>query len=539
MPAPLAALDVSASWTRGGADAWAAARDSAGRLGGTPLLVGDSLRDGAAPETPGDAASTVRPAVDRALAAGRALVLVTDGAVDDPDALDRLPAGSRVVVLPPAATPDLAVAAAEAPRAAVGGDTIDVRVRVAAGGGGAPAGELRASIEGGPAVAVPLDSLPAYGERTVGVRLPLPRREGSALLRTVVAAPGDAEPRNDTLVAVVELSEAAGVTVVSTAPDLDLRYMLEVLRGTVALPTRAYLRVAPGRWRAEGSLAPVEEATVRSAAARAPILVLHGDTTFLGRSPGERALLLMPTIADGEPEWYPVAAPPSPLAGGLSATPWDSLAPVVVGGSAPAGEWTGLVVQRGRRFERRAAIAGREQPRRRATVGVAGLWRWRARGGVGADAFAALWGGTFDWLAAEARDARAVAPEVASLREGEPVRWRRGTPDSVAQVVLRRRGAADSQVVALRFAAGAATATSAPLAAGIYDVALPGGDAVVAVNASRELVPRRPTVSDGPVGSGPAAAGVAPSLRGQAWAFVLVVLLLCAEWLVRRRAGLR
>jgi len=36
-----------------------------------------------------------------------------------------------------------------------------------------------------------------------------------------------------------------------------------------------------------------------------------------------------------------------------------------------------------------------------------------------------------------------------------------------------------------------------------------------------------------------ASAGVAPALRAQWWAFVLVVLLLCAEWLLRRRAGMR
>ena len=109
----------------------------------------------------------------------------------------------------------------------------------------------------------------------------------------------------------------------------------------------------------------------------------------------------------------------------------------------------------------------------------------------------------------------------------------------MARVVLRRRGAADSLVVPLRFAAGANATTSPPLAPGVYDARLPGGAAVLAVNASRELLPRRPAVSAGPVGAAPGPAGVAPALRGEWWAFVLAVLLLCAEWLVRRRAGLR
>jgi hypothetical protein len=539
---PLVALDVSASWARaGGTSAYEAARDSARRLAPTALLVGDSLREGDGPERPADAASHVRPAVERALAAGRTLVLLTDGELDDADALARLPAGSRVRVLPRASRPDAAVAAVEAPRAAVGGDSAEVRVRLAAGAGGAPAGVLRLSVEDGAADSVQVDSLPAFGERTLAIRLPLPRREGSVLVRAVVAAAGDAEPANDSATVVLELSEAAGVTVASTAPDFDLRYMLEVLRGTVALPTRAFLQVAPGQWRAEGSLAPVGVEAVRAAVRRSPVVVLHGDTAAFGppAGVGQGALLLVPGVATGEAEWYAVAAPPSPLAAALSGVPWDSLPPLAVGTTAAPGEWTALTVQRGRQFERQAVVAGREEPRRRAVVAASGMWRWRFRGGVAGDAFAALWGGLFDWLAAERRDARAAVPEVAMLRAGEPVRWRRGGADSVVRVVLRRRGAGDSTAFDVRFGAGAAVAASPPLAPGVYDARLPGGAAVLAVNAARELLPRRPAIETGPVGGAPAPTGIAPALRAQWWAYVLLVLLFCAEWLLRRRAGLR
>jgi hypothetical protein len=40
------------------------------------------------------------------------------------------------------------------------------------------------------------------------------------------------------------------------------------------------------------------------------------------------------------------------------------------------------------------------------------------------------------------------------------------------------------------------------------------------------------------VGRAPVA-GRAPRLREHGWAYLLPVLLLCAEWLLRRRAGLR
>ena len=65
-----------------------------------------------------------------------------------------------------------------------------------------------------------------------------------------------------------------------------------------------------------------------------------------------------------------------------------------------------------------------------------------------------------------------------------------------------------------------------------------GGASVLVVNPSGEWVGRRPVVVAGAIGSGPAA-GDAPGLRTTAWPFVVIVLLLCAEWILRRRAGLR
>ena len=544
-PRPLVALDVSASWTRGTPDAggapYASALQAAGSLGAdTLLLFGDSLRAAPPPARPDDHASRVRPAVERAVATGRPLVVVSDGVLDDAALLERLPRGSelRLIAAPP--LQDLAPVALDAPRAAVGGDTIEVGVRVAAAERAVPPGRLLLMLDEVPLDSMRLDSLPAWGEQRVALRVVAPSREGRGILRAVVRLPGDQEPRNDTLAVPLELSAVAGVTVVSTAPDFDLRYLLDVLRGTTALPTRAYLLVAPGQWRREGSLAPVSEGMVRDAVRRAPILVLHGDTAAFGPPSrlGTGAQLLVPSPLGAEPEWYAVAAPPSPLAPLLTTAPWDSLPPLTAG-SAPRGDWTGLVVQRARRFERQAAIAGSDEPRRHAVVAVSGLWRWRFRGGAPADAFTAVWGGIFDWLAAERRDARGVVPDLAVLRAGEPVRWRRGGADSAVRVVLHRRGSTDSLVATLGFTAGSSGTQSPGLAAGVYDVDVPGGRAVLAVNAARELLPARRTALGGPVGSAVAGAGNTPMLRGAVWAYVLLVLLLCAEWLLRRRVGMR
>jgi hypothetical protein len=79
---------------------------------------------------------------------------------------------------------------------------------------------------------------------------------------------------------------------------------------------------------------------------------------------------------------------------------------------------------------------------------------------------------------------------------------------------------------------------SPPLAAGVYDVRVPGGSVVLAVNASRELLPRRATVVAGAVGGAPPARPT-PPLRDLGWPYVIVVGLLCGEWALRRRSGMR
>jgi hypothetical protein len=81
-------------------------------------------------------------------------------------------------------------------------------------------------------------------------------------------------------------------------------------------------------------------------------------------------------------------------------------------------------------------------------------------------------------------------------------------------------------------------AESAPLARGVYDVRVPRGSALLVVNSSRELLPGAPTMRAGSVGGAPPA-GAAPPLRDAGWAYLLLLLSLCAEWLLRRRSGLR
>jgi hypothetical protein len=544
-PAPLVALDVSASWTRGGdSTAFRRARDVARSLGGdTVWAVGDSarpLRD----DAPRDLRSSVAALAERAAASGRVLRLVTDGEIDDAAALRNVARGSLVRVEAPRRGADAAVVSIDAPRLAAATDTIDVRISLAADAAGAPAGVLAVDVAARQRVEVPVAALPAFGERTVSARLPLLGLAGATPVRAIVTAPGDREPRNDTLVTTLDVTAAPAAVFVSSAPDFDARGMLGVMRGALSLPTRAYLRVAPGQWRVEGTLAPIAEAEVRRVVQTAGVLVLHGDTAVFGapRAATRGSLLLFPTSPGSAPaeraEWYASDAPPSPVAAALSGVAWDSLPPLEPGGALPTMELELLRARLARSGAPRALIAGAEQPRRIVVVGATGFWRWQFHGGAPGDAFTGLWGGVLDFLAAGRGDVRGAVAADAIVRAGEPIRWRRGGADSVVTAVLRRRGAPSADTVQLRFGQRGDPVASAPLAAGTYDVTVPGGSALLVVNVARELLPRRATISSGPVGSARAADST-PRLRDFGWIYALALALLCAEWLLRRRWGMR
>jgi hypothetical protein len=287
----------------------------------------------------------------------------------------------------------------------------------------------------------------------------------------------------------------------------------------------------------------VAEDEVRRALQTAPLAIIHGDTAIFGdprRLTRAALLLIAPPPADrSSGEWYATGAPASPVAAQLSGIPWDSLPPLEVTDVAIPGSFEALETRRARRLERRVAIAGTERPRRVVVVGAAGFARWRLRGGAAADAFSALWGSLADWLATGASDVRAAVPASALLHAGEPVAWRRGSgEDSVVRVMLARRGATDLDTLTLTFGPTADVVETAPLDEGVYEVRGERGNALLVVNPSREWYPRRASVPTGSVGSA-AATRDAPRARTAGWLFAVAIAGLCAEWIVRRRMGLR
>jgi len=564
--APLLAIDASASWLRAMGDetrAVEALRTRIDSIADGPsgvLLVGDSLRDIEMADlqsfTPADGASRAREAVDRAASMGRSLVLVTDGELEDPDALADAPPGSRIHVLSAAARRDAALADLAVPAAASGGDTITATLSVTAGGAGSTDGTVRLFLDGTSLASAPLPALGPYA--TTRVRLPaiVPRGTRIALLQAVLQVAGDVEPRNDTLSTALQVGDRPTAVFVSTAPDLDVREALAVLRGALSVPTRAYLRIAPDVWRVEGSLAPIAEREVLAQASAAGLLIVHGDSAWATRARGSNGARSRALWTPAPPtsvaragetsraaEWFVSSAPVSPVSAALAGLPFDSLPPLTLAGPA-RGEFSVLGAQLGKRGNVVSAMAGTEtRGTRTLVISGSGYAGWSLRGGRSAQAFTALWGALFDWLAAGRGDLRAARPNENILRAGEPVRWRRGGADSVVMVQLSRRGGSPSNgtipdSLELRFPAAGHETTSASLPAGVYDVEAAGGRTVLVVNATKELVPRAPTVRDGVLSRGSNASD-APRLADAGWPFALALVLLCAEWIVRRASGYR
>lgn len=403
------AVDVSASWASEDDPAgWAKVRASVDSLraagADSLLLFGDSLRGDTLPARPADTRSRVEPLVEAARALGRPAIVVTDGRLADAERLAELPRGSAVVVHEPAALADLAIGGLEAPRAAVIGDTVEMRVLLQAGGAAAGPRILTITLAGRRLATAAVPALGSFAEREERLRVVIPALEGDQPL-VVALDRADARARNDTARVPLSVVGTARVALVSTSPDQDARFALTVLRGTQRAAVRAYWRVAPGQWREGPDLRAVREDVVRRALRDASLAVLHGDTAYFGapRAATRAALVLMPTPPGGPEEHYAVAAGDSPLRPLLGDFPWENLPPLAVGSPAPASTLPALLARRARRTDERAVVALREGPPRVVIVPAAGFWRWRTRGGRPAAAFDALWGSIFDWVTATPR----------------------------------------------------------------------------------------------------------------------------------------
>ncbi len=536
-PTPIVALDASASMAARDGARWRAARDTAAAIpADRRLLVGDSVRTGTPPERPVALASRVADAVRQAAADARPLVLVTDGELDDAESLIEAPPGSRVVIVPGTERADLAVADLEAPAAVTPGDTVPVAVRVVARGARVGV-SLRLELDGRPVAERPVPAIPSDGDARLDFAVPVPVGAPVARLAAVLVQPAvDAVPANDTVAVAIPRDRVARVAVVSTAPDADARDLVAVVRESAGVPVRAWYRVAPGRWVADGTLAEAAEADVRDAVRTASLVVLHGDTAWAGppATLAARALLLVVPPGEGARDAYLRPAPDSPLQPALAALALDSLPPLLVGAGVVGGATALAVAPAPDARAGTPILRVDDAAPRRAILAAAGWSRWRRRGGAAGAAFQALLGAPLDWLVAARPRSAAPVPPSGVLRAGVPLRFARGSADT-ATLDLVRDG--DRRAVRVPLDLRAGVAESPPLDVGTWRGRVGGAPVTLVVNAPGELLPRAATVRAGAIG-GPVEAR-RRGARTIGWLYLAAALALAAEWLSRRRAGLR
>ncbi|MBI4539661.1 MAG: hypothetical protein HY704_09175 [Gemmatimonadetes bacterium] len=580
--APQTATPQTATpWDRAREAARAAARD-----GAVIYLFGDGLRPVPPESLPAVRAEALQSRILPFLAAAAesgagAVTVISDMRLTDGEGLVNAVAALPIAVrFEPVAPPlgNAAVVDVTAPRAAGADGTLEVGVTLQAEGL-APGDTMTVELleSGGEAGRARLLAPSAGGLARAAFRVAAPRAGGLVRYDVAVRAAGDVFPDDDVRSVYVSVaSEEGGVALVSFRPDWEPRFLLPVLGTATGLPTRGFLLAGSGY--VTMGAAPEEvgrrvtESEVRSALARADIAVLHalGEAApswavelarqaarviaFPADGAGAQALGL--DVRPGGPgEWYVAAElPPSPLAAALAGTPTDALPPLI---ELIAVRDTGAVAgalraQRGRHGPAEPVLVLQTAGGGRRVVAAArGFWRWSFRPGEPREVYRKLWAAAAGWLLqGEAVAAGAIVrPEPRVVPRAERLRWVAAPSDldALRLRILAGDSAVTDTTLALR---GAGTFTTPPLPPGHYRYVASS--------------PRRPAtlLADGPITverfSGemivPPVSARADTVRGGTQRggergrrrlhshpapYLLAILLLCADWIVRRRKGLR
>lgn len=584
-PARWVLLDASLSMSATGPDgssAWDHAVERANALaadGWRVVRFGDDDLDGTTPdEGPDRMESRLAPALAAAAESGaREVRVLTDGRLDDGvavrSALEALPLELGVEIFGDVEghagiarfhVPDLSRAdGVPVAELEVFGENVGDSIRVEIFEEGRPVATV--------AVGAPTPGLRA----SATVELPTPTAEGrvryTARLVDGMESPEalDGFPDDDEAVAFANVGfEEGGLVVVSLRPDWEPRYLMPVLGEVTGLRASGYLRVGPDRYlpmgRAVDRGGVVDSATVRRAASDATLLVVHGlaegADDWVRRvvsGPGRR--VVFPVNPQGAAyvglevegpqsgEWYVSPdVPTSPIAGALSGSTFDGLPPLgrVLVPSAPVTSRPLQLQLRGAGAPESAFVLESRSEGRTAVAMASGFWRWAMRDN-GRETYRRLWSGVAGWLLAD-RGMAALEPRPVRwvFARGEPVEWR--MPVGTARVRIRVE--AGDTVVRDTVVVGGAAAMLEPLSPASYDytVLSEAGDTLGSgrfdvASTSVEMLPRRDTTMlDG--STAVAADGDAPAgspLRTMPWPYLLVITLLCGEWIARRRSGLR
>ena len=567
-------VDASLSMQLGGA--WERALKDASTAEGRVLLAGSEVRsvppDSLRNIKPAMGNSSVLPALQSAAEAnaGR-VVLITDGAIDDAADVARwLPAlGISLDVrnVGGNAVANRAISDVDAPAWAEAGKPLALRVRRASNG--APPTGTIVVRQGGNVVA-------RTDTDTVSFIASGPS-EGGVVRFDVAFETPDSIPADDVRSVYVFISDKpAGVAIVSFDPDWEPRFLHPVLEAALGLPVRTFLRLPAGIYvRGGGGLEAgmrADENEVLRAVTEADLLVLHGLTSAApewaqnfartGRRlivfPGDAGLEHpLQTSAAVEADWYvSPELPASPITSLLAGMDMGAIPPLNSLQTATLADnaWTPLQGGRTPRGGQAPLVAVEERAGRRWAVALGrGYWRWAFRGGSAHDAYARLWAALAGWVVQDRAQVAgaSIRPVERAVPRATPVRW--VAPGVAADsFVLMMAGAGAPATRATLIAERGDTAVSAALEPGhyTYDIrAFSGGDEVARSSGpltfesySPEFIrhvvdldelERTPTALAG-VGR----AGGRP-LHTYAWLYVVLTALLCAEWILRRRWGLR
>ncbi len=225
---PLVLLDASLSMEASGGR-WNEARDSASKWG-ERRYFGDERPGSDSGATRGR--SLLAPGLLAASASERPLIVVTDGEIEDqreipPDLLAR----STIKVFPRRAQPDVAISRVTGPARVSAGDSISLEIEVERVGGASADSVSMEILLGTKRLA--RRTIRLGGEAGGRTRIALSSSglpAGDQLLRVTLPRGGGSEPRTDTRLHLVRVTETPGVVFLASPADWDSRFLYRALR---------------------------------------------------------------------------------------------------------------------------------------------------------------------------------------------------------------------------------------------------------------------------------------------------------------------
>jgi hypothetical protein len=410
----------------------------------------------------------------------------------------------------------------EVPASLRPGDPLEGAVVLSGEGGVGPGDSVRVEVRVGERAAfeawVPL---PEVGDRVrVPFRVTVPGPEGWDATEFVdviatVALPGDAYGLDDEMRRRIRRGEpAGGILLLSVRPDGEPRSLLPLLERATGLEGEGWILAGPSRFVALGQggegLRLATAGDLVHEIPRARLLVVQGDAEDLPPDwiPALRAhprrILLASSGSAGRGEWsVDPAVPLSPLSGHLSGVLPPGAAARLPPLGLPVQGWMAAIPEATAMDSRVAlqlrdpggqlrpgVVLGEASGVREARVPATGLWRWAGREGAGGSFYRSLWGGVAAWI---------LSPDVRAS-PGLP-----GSPGGPLAPVVGEGGEPGA----------------------MSRVPAPPGELADREGEEEAAAPRE----EGPFRARP--------LRTHPLPWLLLVGLLGAEWILRRRMGLR